>query len=669
LSTSAIADHRSEIHDTDLSQEKPTNAVNEAPSKRNNEQFKTSAGTRASSTFFSTYEATVLESHLNEEFDICHESDVRAATTLPDYAEYLPIGDQTHFNESRVDASDDAGGSREREEFEDDILDENSEQRLLASDARSMLDAAWTRGYADSAHGSNIFKNGTIDHTVLQALSDDVFTETLMHLQPSAFVNRLTSVHRELSRSKVRQLGIAPVNEIARSYSEMLMEIVTTRRSGDSKPRLADYTILLRSARDLGNHKMARHVWNALLKDGHSPDVDCYNCFMAAHVWNGRHRPQHRQRVRITPFNAKIRQREQRRAKFRTLDIGSADTLTMARHIFDTMSRDGVEPNDESYRILLMAAAHQGRMEEVKTLLRKIWGIDVNAIQRGASSATKVAQYPVKDVPERPSGALLVAIAHAFGINNDILTALRMVDHVAQQYGIPIDMEVWDQLFEWMFVLSINRTGTSKKNGSNVGQLPSQSLQSLWNTMIGEPYLVQPTMKMYDLLIKNLFTRSQTPAMVAKMMEALALYESHRDEASAAFERIKAVAAGINGDDQVANQALEGLRWEWEYLNLLRRRDVYLLKRWTSLMLKSFDEWHRMDFVDRHYACGLPAFLWKWREWAPTTVKYEMPTAFLEFDIRTKDEIVVKAQRKADAQVRQGRVLDTVPCLVGQGWL
>jgi hypothetical protein len=633
-------------HETESAQEESEIVPNDVSATRDNETIKNISRTNAANTFFSNYEATVIESHLNEDVGICHKSSVLASYAARDL--------------------------HENGDF-DQLPDEMAEHKPVTAGDASTLDTAIARGDADLIARCILSIDEASDFSYLQALSDDAFTEKLMLLQPSTFVNRITSVHQELSSSKVRQMGITPVNEVARAYSDLLMQIVTTRRSGGSKLSLTDHTILLRSARDLGNHKMAREVWNALFQDGHSPDVDCYNYYMAAHVWNGRHRSQHRQKVRVVPFNAMNRQREQRRAKFRALDVDSADTLTMARHIFDVMSRDGVEPNEESYRVLIVAAARQGRMDNVNTILRNIWAVDVDAIQRGANEAPKVSPKRTENVPLKPCGALLVAIAHAFGINNDILTALRVVDHIAQRHRIPIDEEIWSQLFEWTFVLSIDRTGTSKKDGSNIGQLPSQTLQSLWDTMIGEPYDIQPTMRMYDLLIKDLFARSQTPAMVAKMMEAVALYESHRHEASAAFKRFKTVAAKYDDDKQdaknVPSLSLEHLRREWEYLNLLRRRDVYLLKRWTSLILKSFDEWHRVDFVDRHYACGLPALLWEWREWAPTTVKYEMPTAFVEFDIRTKEEIAFKAQRKVDAQMRQRRILDTAPRLLGQDWL
>jgi hypothetical protein len=609
--------------------------------------------------FFSKHQAAVRESHLNESVDDRYDLKTSRRTAAIDY---VGAADTDSSN-----GADDAAQKYEYTDIDEPGISGSRDYQLLDIDYRTTLAVALDRKEADLVVRCIISAYEANDYLFIQALSNETFSKILMIMQPSLLVNDITSVHRDLSIGKVRQLGIASANRVAREYSDLVVRIVEIRLDdGRSKLGLDDYVVFLRSARDLGNHKMASFAWGALLRDGHTPDTRCYNHYMAAHVWNGRHRHQHRQKVRVTPFNKKNRLREERRAKFSALDIASADTLTMAQHVFDTMSTEGVAPDEESYRILIVAAARQGRVSEVKTILKKIWEIDVDTIQQGALTQD-ASQRIGESLPLRPCQALLVTIAHAFGINNDIPTALRVIDRIAQQHRLFIDEQVWDELFERTFVLSIDRTGTSRADGSKTGQLPVHSLQTLWDTMIGEPYRVQPTMRMYNYLIKNLASRARTPIMVTRMSEGLNLYKKHRDEAATAFKRLKAAIAQENAGDLLSS-SIENLRYEWEHRNLLRRRDVYLLKRWMSLLLQSFDEWHRVDWVDRHYACGLPALLWGWREWAPTLVEYETPTAFVAFNIRSKDDIALRSSRKARTQQKQRRVLDAAPRLIGQDW-
>ncbi|KAI7044828.1 hypothetical protein KC352_g805, partial [Hortaea werneckii] len=102
----------------------------------------------------------------------------------------------------------------------------------------------------------------------------------------------------------------------------------------------------------------------------------------------------------------------------------------------------------------------------------------------------------------------------------------------------------------------------AQHDGTKAGQLPLSAVGELWETMTarttktmkengaseGEAngYNVQPNMRMYDYLVKNLVLREMGPAILQRMREGRALYLRSRKAAKEAWQRLLS-QAGIRG--------------------------------------------------------------------------------------------------------------------------
>ena len=385
--------------------------------------------------------------------------------------------------------------------------------------------------------------------------------------------------------------------------------------------------------------------------------------------------------------------------KYGNYGIGDGGVKSKVLLTFGEMLKHGAIANEESFTNVITASAREGDITTVKAVLRKVWDVDVDALLNTKDESTLAPKEKLAATsPLHPSSRLLFAIAHAFGINNDLPTALRTVDFVARTYSIPIDLATWSQLFEWTFVLAVPRTGVkAKTDGTRQGRLPKQSVLSLWNTMTGAPYHVKPTMGMYNYLVKNLQHREFASEMVEKMYEGLKVHRQERREGYVAWGRMEKVVTGAKVEDEdkdhdasklwdealdetndnttttttatrVVEEPIESLRRDWEYRDLLRRRNIFWLKRWLRLFLSLSRTRLRTD-ISQDWSLRLtPRILWDWRVFAPTLVRYEVPGGLVEMRFRTEEEIAEKRASRAEKEAAKKRVVDAVPMVVGRSW-
>lgn len=543
------------------------------------------------------------------------------------------------------------------------------ESTMLDIDYKEELSKALLQGEADMVTRCLFAASQAQDLDWIRDIPTTTFSEIIQVLEPSNFVAKLGSAHIELSAAMVKMMRIAPMRQVAYEYSSVLRQAVGIRRSGGIKLTLRDYIVLMRSARDLGNQKMGFVMWNALLSDGHTPDTQCYNYYMSAVVWNGVHSAGSRQRVRVIPFHMLARRKPRSASRYGNYRVGPGGMREKAMRIFNEMLANGAIADEESFRILMTAAAREGDVNTVKSVLKKVWGIDIDGILAGTNEETMAPKQLPEHSPLMPTTSLLWTIAHAFGINNDIPTALRTVDFVARHYNLSISLKVWSQLFEWTFVLAIPRYGTAKRDSSNVGQLPAQSVLRLWQTMTGEPYRIEPTMGMYNYLIKNLFKRQCTPLIIDHMQHGYEIFRRHRRRAYMLRRSLKAQLE--NRANGFPHDSVETLRADWEHADLIRQRDVFWVKRWLRLLLGSTADWsgRGKDADGSLFARKLPKLLWRWRAWAPTKVRYKTPTGRVEIEIRTEEEMLASGLNKERYEEKKSALVGEAPRYVGNAWV
>ena len=569
---------------------------------------------------------------------------------------------------------DDAGAEHEQEQISNRAqglsLSSNREAVLLDIDYASELSMALVNNAPDMVARCLIAAAKRDDLEFIRSIPSTTFAECIRLLQPSNFTENLANAHVEISEAMARAFGITSMQKVAWEHSNLLQEVLGIRRSAGIKLGLEEYRMLLRCSRDLGSKGMAVKLWMNMLNEGLTPDTACYNYYMAASIWNGLHNAAERHKVRVIPFNLLARRQRHLGPGYTSYRVGDGGVKAKILKVFGDMLKHGAVADEESFRNVITAAAREGDVATVKSVLKKVWDIDVDALKGGNEGVTEVKSMD-KNSPLRPTSKLLFTIAHAFGINNDVPTALRCVDFVARRYDIHINIDVWSQLFEWTFVLATPRTGAqSRRHGTNNGQLPKQSVLSLWETMTGAPYLVKPTIGMYNHLIKNLQHRDWPPNLYEKMREGVELYYVTRRTAQKAYKKLKNEVERQEKDpDATPGTSLEALRREWEHLDLLRRRDNFWIRRWLRLLLSTIRAWLRVDRSEDWSLRQIPTILWEWRLFAPRTVKYETNGGTVEFAIRTEAEIEDGRQWKQAKSEEEEKVLDRVPLLIGEEWV
>ncbi|KAF7186540.1 hypothetical protein HII31_12098 [Pseudocercospora fuligena] len=562
-----------------------------------------------------------------------------------------------------------------------DVLDDSTsltmpEDELLNLDYKQDFPAALAKKEADLVIRCLFSALRADDMEFIRTISEATFTEVIRILEPSRFVSKLGNAHIELSAALVESMRIAPMRVVAYDYSIVLRRIVKMRRSTGTKPTLEDYRMLLRASRDLGASKMNFIIWNELHEDGHTPDLACWNYYMASYIWKGAYNPGARHKVRVIPFNmlarsGKLPPRRAWMPKFKNYAIGPGGIREMILKIFNQMLANGILADEESFRILITACAREGDVDTVKSILRKVWRIDVDGIMEGKNEEEMIPRRYGESSSLRPSPHLLFALAHCFGINNDIPTALRVVDFVARHYNLPITMETWSQLFELTFTLSLKRAEVTEGpyKGEDIGSLPTNSPEKLWQTMTGAPYLVQPTLGMYNSLIKSRSRHRIIEGVVEKMREAFELVHEQREQARQAQKHLNQLVAKEASGQDLYHESVEHARQEWESLEIIRRRNVFWARRWIRLLLATYQYGYRSDHHFDRSAELLPALLWDYRYWSPRVVSYETPTGVVEFELRQKEEIEWRTARWERHRETQNDLVDSTRRYVGNDWI
>lgn len=562
--------------------------------------------------------------------------------------------------------------SRSPRQAVDDSMD-IPEESLLNLDYKGTLEPALRRQQEDLVTRCLFAGLQAHDTDFIAGIPETTFSEIVSLLAPARFVADLGGTHVELSSSLVESMGMAPMRDVAFQYSLLLRRLVKARRDVGKALTLEDYTIVLKAARDLGNAKMAEAMWECMRRDGHKPSTACYNYFMGAIVWNGSHNSGSRQKVRVVPFVMLGRSAANRMSRLRNYRVGDRGIKETIMGAFNGMLANGAVADQESFRVLITACARDGDIETARMILMRVWGINVSAIISGEDESTFLPKFLPPNSPLQPTTALLFTIAHAFGINNDVPSALRVVDFVARHYQLEITSEVWHQLFEWTFVLSMQRPNQERTDhGTGVGKISIQSVTRLWSTMTGAPYHVEPTMGMYNYLIAHLGRRFWTLEMVAKMGEAEQLLLKNKDAATHAWLELKSAMRRQRKSPKYKNVPspdLEGPRKEWEYRDLIRSRDAFWFKRWVKLLLMSINKRLETDAMTDNLTQSLPEWIWRWRQYAPHIVTYETSTGYIELVLRSEEDRIRSQQvHEQIVQQRQQTMWETRR-YVGNEWI
>lgn len=473
---------------------------------------------------------------------------------------------------------------------------------------------------------------------LLEHMSAATFSKLLLCLDPKHFVGRYQELHRNISEDMARRLRLPSAD--AHGYYKFCdiflghVNGLLSARARSVPLSLTEFRYLLRCARATGNGAMANEIWTNLKRRAISPDLECYNHYLAVLGWADTLNPILRYRLRVIARNNEPRSWNRPPRSLKGYRIGPSGIKSRVSEIFRGMIQAGVAGDEETFCHIMIAFAREGDLAGVASILKRVWDIDIDRLMQSHVSEPSTKHY-TKDSPYFPSEQLLYSIAHAYGINNAIPTALRLVDYVSRQYSVTIPHNVWKELLMWTGVLSAKRnyaneledeTIDARKSDqlSNlVGQLPPEAVSNLWATMTSDPYNVQPTMEMYLPLIRNLMDRQRFGEALARMNEARKLYKAEVDNISQKLQALNSTFP------QERNPIFDRRKRDLDFFHLESLVHRQFLRKWVEKLIYQSTQSLRRN-PDWQFR-KIPKLLEHWALFLPNRTTYEVDSGTVKF--------------------------------------
>jgi hypothetical protein len=508
---------------------------------------------------------------------------------------------------------------------------------------------------------------------LLVSIPPATFSEILRCIDPKHFVGRYEQLHREISPTMAKRLGLSGVFDLDGYYkfcSVFLADVQTIleARHRQNPVTLSDYKYLLRCARATGNASQAEYIWASLKgkTKNHKlspnppvPDAECYNLYLSIKCWHDSMNPLLRFRLRVIPDNFGPRSWSLPPYSLKGHTVRRSSSLrSQVSALFREMVGVRVTGNEETFCLMAVALAREGDMPGVASILQRVWDIDVQRLMTSNDSETPPARVYRPDSPFYPSSMLLDTIAHAYGINNQIPTALRLIDYVSGQYSIPIPTNVWNELLQWTFVLSIEpkdmkRQGEVRDTGKEIGLLPPEAVTNLWKAMVSEPYNVKPTMEMYNRLIINLWRRQRYGEMQVRMEEARSLLK----QALRQLSRKQVIFNATTLQRSPAHLTEQRMR-DLIFAQLRVRRNRMYVERWVRLLITHPSR--NMKYDDKFSSQNIPNIIKNWSLFVPFKIRYSIRSGLVTFRSGTetmrKSSYLKRVERSKNLAKRRLRI-------------
>lgn len=471
----------------------------------------------------------------------------------------------------------------------------------------------------------------------LRDMSPVEFQSVLIALSPDYFITDIVKLQRDFfHEASLPKRHLETLPSLFSKFKANVQSIFAQRVRSGHTLGLPEYTYLLDCARAMGDVKMASQVWDEMRHVGVMPDTKCYNHMMEARCWESAYVQEERFKLRNTPWNYINRRASsyQRIPGYRGVSTGAIGTKGNVMALFDSMAANGVLPDGQTFINLLYASGRDADMNGVRTVLRHVWNITDN-VPDGSDpdESLGTAQKP-RDTVVEATGDLLYAIAHVFGTNNDLPSALRLIDSISTTHDIKVPQRVWAHLLEWSYVLSMDRYGKWKKENSN-GSLPRQSMLQLWQIMSSEPYNVKADMPMLNYLAYVQYEKSSIMKFLEIMRQGREHFEDSRRATSRAMADYKDIDAAVASSMSI-HSTPPPAAWYKARRNLVTQRLIYernkgFMRRWVKL-LTSGARWNLQSGTFLWEREKIQNCLVEWQEFLPYSVRYRTKNFEIQFD-------------------------------------
>ena len=412
---------------------------------------------------------------------------------------------------------------------------------------------------------------------ITQSLPSTTFVEILRRIEPeddflplgAPYAQRIPKFQKLLRGRVDKQMQ----QMVARRT--IVMNICRIRIRRGRQLQRKEYTQLLRCARNTYDGVTASSVMWMMLNQNMELDATCYKSLLEAKCWSDAWSPFERYNLRLYPRGKAIR-RSQRgeiavtgELSLHPYKLGSRGLGKQVPNLVSRMIRNGILADCDIIGYLITALARQGDIAGVKVALRSAWDVDVDTL----GTTYRYGRKLPADSPLHPNETSLFVIAHAFGSNNDVATALRVVDFVAGKYSIEITPAVWEELMEWSYVLSTPRAKKQWPENMQPGQLPKRTPDDLWHLFTSKRYTCVPTLPMFDLKIRNQARRDTFWTFIHYAGEAI--QELYREQQSyAGDDEARGSQAASAASSEIAKEQASREFLHFSYI-----------QRWAALLL------------------------------------------------------------------------------------
>ncbi|MCJ1427247.1 hypothetical protein MMC29_005150 [Sticta canariensis] len=414
----------------------------------------------------------------------------------------------------------------------------------------------------------------------IAALPDTAILQILRLLDPNVFIKPYKLLYEYNAPNMIEHLSrTCSIEWLFFRFKKAYLLIVECLFAHRKYLDFQKYEALLKFAQVTGDGPLGTQIWKDMLKDKVKPDVVFYNYYFEA-------------LCRPNPLFPKDPQQ-------RLWDLsGLVAVKRSVSNMFTQMIAEGVMANTETFALLMTAYSRVGDLQSVKTILKNVWKIDVDAIIKTNKRSESLDVHPVSAL--HPTPDLLFAIAHIFGSDNNIAVAMRVIDHVSHRFCIPIDGRTWLELTHQTYINARQSLSHPRWRNMRRPKVPSKSLEVLGNIetfadikIIGNTSPLMPPIQ--HRMIRMFYYRNARGSMLKAMVMFLLQY---RDSYSAFIRGLKSAQARwfICAPETLLAFNSKTLP---SHLELVRNR--YMIALWVGLLLDARitgDTWQRRVIPD-----------------------------------------------------------------------
>ncbi|KAK1961932.1 hypothetical protein LY78DRAFT_661718 [Colletotrichum sublineola] len=379
----------------------------------------------------------------------------------------------------------------------------------------------------------------------LHNLSPTAFSAIVRSLDPSRVGPRSDATHGLRIPSGLGQFSSVAsvvdeygVRKIYTHAFQALRVLFDLRSYHGSNPSRADYVVLLRCAGAASDFEAAKGIWHGAMKG--DPVTNPRDGLVLTEYFKTRFLtdPTYAQndlaRFRLRPRDtARSRKRfdqtqllwplerlrlsisSRKRGSFGrarwlpTHDMHRLLSLPApVRRLQGYAKRERKVMDEEFYCAYLLASARAGSFRDMIGLLWRTWKIKITDLRdhRAAEITGGVRRRNLNPFLE-PTERLIDGVVQSFGCTGHVILARKLIMYISQRWQIPIPQSSWSALLEWTYIHSSKPASQEWKiMGDPNRMIRADEVLSLWETMKGEPFLVNVGLHETDIYVKSLIS-------------------------------------------------------------------------------------------------------------------------------------------------------------------